>query len=149
MRKLAIEAILSGTVGALAMMPVGLLFRALEMRIGHYGPKFASLYLQSPGPAALFLQHMALGWISALPLCLLPLHRASIWAALTIGSVYGAGYYAVINSLALPLYFGDPLPWNLGIGVIIPSLVVHIVFGAAVGYVVWLLQRRRSEQSGR
>lgn len=138
------KSILSGTVGALAMIPVGLLFRALEMRIGHYGPKFASLYLQSPGPAALFIQHLVLGWISALPLCLLPLHRASIWTALTIGSVYGALYYAAINAWALPLYFGDPLPWNLGIEVIIPSLVSHIVFGAAVGYVVWLLQRRRS-----
>jgi len=145
MRKLAIEATVSGTVGALAMMPVGLLFRALEMRIGHYGPKFASLYLDSPGPAALFLQHMVLGWISAVPLCLLPLHRASIGTALAIGSAYGAVYYAVINSLALPLYFGDPLPWNLGVGVIIPSLIVHMVFGVAVAYTVWLLQRRRSE----
>ena len=114
------------------------------MRIGHYGPKFASLYLDSPGPAALFLQHLVLGWISALPLCLLPLHRVSIWTALVLGSLYGVVYYAGINSWALPLFFGDQLPWNLGFGVVIPSLVVHIVFGAAVAYAIWFLRRRGS-----
>ena len=50
------EAIGAGTFGALVMMPFGFLFRALEMRVGHYGPKFASLYLEDPGRAALFMQ---------------------------------------------------------------------------------------------
>lgn len=143
MRKLAIESLISGTVGALAMMPVGLLFRALDMRIGHYGPKFASLYLDAPGPAALFLQHLVLGWASALPLCLLPLHRVSVWSALAMGALYGAAYYVAINALALPLYFGDPLPWNLGAGVVAPSLIVHIVFGVAVAYAIHVLRRKR------
>jgi hypothetical protein len=40
----------------------------------------------------------------------------------------------VVNSLALPLYFGDELPWQQGIATIIPSLVIHIIFGACVGY---------------
>ena len=143
MRKLAIESLISGTVGALAMMPVGLLFRALDMRIGHYGPKFASLYLDAPGPAALFLQHLVLGWASALPLCLLPLDRVSVWSALAIGALYGAAYYVAVNALALPLYFGDPLPWGLGAGVVIPSLIVHIVFGVAVAYAIHVLRRKR------
>ena len=64
MRKVFIEAIIAGTFGALAMMPVGFFFRALEMRVGHYGPKFASLYLEDPSRAALFIQHMILGWVS-------------------------------------------------------------------------------------
>ena len=68
MQKLTIESVISGTVGALAMMPVGFLFRALEMRVVHYGPKFAALYLQAPGPLALFLQHLVLGWVSESPL---------------------------------------------------------------------------------
>ena len=75
MRTLTTESVAAGTAGALAMMPVGFLFRILEMRVGHYGPKFASLYLQAPGPAALLIQHLVLGWVSAVPLCLLPLHR--------------------------------------------------------------------------
>jgi len=144
MRKITIEAIVSGTFGSLVMMPLGGLFRALEMRVGHYGPKFAALYLEDPGRLALFAQHLVLGWVSALPLCMLPLHRCSFSAALGVGILYGVGYYVVVNSLALPLYFSDPLPWNLGIAVIIPSLVVHIAFGAAVAYVVHYLRGRQN-----
>jgi len=144
MRKTIIEAIVSGTFGSVAMIPFGILFRAFDMRVGHYGPKFAALYLEDPGRAALFLQHLVLGWVSAIPLCLLPLHRLSVSAALGAGSLYGVAYYVVVNSLALPVYFSDPLPWNLGITVIIPSLVVHIVFGAAVAYGVYYLRGRAS-----
>lgn len=140
-RRPAAEAVLSGTVGALAMVPPGLLFRAWELRVGDYGPRFAALYMDAPGAAVLFLQHVLLGWMSALPLCLLPLHRGSLGAALAVGSVYGAGYYAVINASALPLYFGDPLPWTLGAAAILPSLVVHLVFGASVAGAIWLLRR--------
>ena len=144
MRKITIEALVSGTFGSLAMMPFGTFFRVLEMRVGHYGPKFAALYLEDPGRAALFVQHLVLGWVSALPLCLLPLHRLTILAALGAGSLYGAVYYVVVNSLVLPMYFSDPLPWNLGMTVIIPSLVVHIIFGAAVAYGVYFLRGRES-----
>ena len=142
MRKGAVESVVSGTVGALAMMPVGLAFRAFEMRVGHYGPKFAALYLANPGPVALFIQHLVLGWISALPLVLLPLHKMDTLQALGLGAAYGSLYYVLVNALALPLYFGDLLPWNLGVAVIVPSLVVHIVFGASVAYAAqWWRQR--------
>ena len=97
MRKITTEAIGAGTFGALAMMPVGFIFRALEMRVGHYGPKFASLYLEDPSGAALFIQHLILGWVSALPLCLLPIHRMSRSLALAIGALYGIAYYALIK----------------------------------------------------
>lgn len=144
MQALARESAISGVVGAIAMMPAGFVFRALEMRVGHYGPKFAALYLENPGPAALFIQHLVLGWISALPLCVLPLHRIPLLTVLIIGSLYGVVYYGAINSLALPIYFGDPLPWSFGPAVIFPSLMVHIIFGAAVAYTIYVLRQRRS-----
>lgn len=135
---------MAGTVGALAMMPVGFFFRALELRVGHYGPKFASLYIENPGQAVLFTQHLVLGWISALPLCLIPLQRLSGLTVVAVGSLYGVIYYVLVNSLGLPLYFGDPLPVELGVSYIIPSLVTHIVFGAAVAYSIYFLRRRYS-----
>jgi len=143
-RHLAAESVIAGTFGALAMMPIGFLFRLAEMRVGHYGPKFAALYLTMPGPAALFLQHIVIGWLSAVPLVFAPLHNMSTRQALGLGAAYGVLYYVLVNSLALPLHFGDPLPWNLGVAVVIPSLVVHIAFGAAVAYAAQFWRRRQS-----
>ena len=59
-------------------------------------------------------QHLALGWISALPLIALLPHLRNLKQRLGAGTLYGALYYVAVNSLALPLYFGDTLPWLLG-----------------------------------
>jgi len=142
LRSVTIESLVAGTVGAIAMMPAGFLFTELGMRVGHYGPKFAALYLSAPGELALFVQHMVLGWISAIPLVLTPLHSVSYSTLILWGTVYGTFYYVVVNSLAMPLYFGDELPWNLGWSVVYPSLVVHIIFGVAVAYTVRYLRDR-------
>lgn len=136
LRAFTSECVLSGTVGALAMMPAGFLFRLLEMRVGHYGPKFAALYAEAPGPLLLFAQHFVIGWISAVPICLIPVQRGSIALASTVGATYGMIYYIVVNALALPIYFGDPLPSALGMAVVVPSLVVHVVFGVAVAVAI-------------
>ncbi len=49
------------------------------------------------------------------------------------GSAYGAAYYVVVNSLALPIYFGDPLPWQLGAATFLPSLFGNMVYGTSIG----------------
>ncbi len=116
------------------MMPFGMTFRMAGMRVGHYGPKFAELYSTNPGPALLFVQHMVLGWVSAVPLVLALARVRSFPRAMAIGAAYGVMYYVVVNALALPIYFGDALPWNLGLPTVLPSLVVHTVFGLAVAY---------------
>lgn len=142
MRSITFESVVAGTLGAVAMMPAGFVFRALQMRVGHYGPKFAELYLSSPGPAALFVQHIVLGWISAVPLALLPLHKLSGLTVSLVGATYGALYYVAVNALALPIYFGDTLPWRLGWSVVVPSLIVHLFFGMAVAHAVQFLRRK-------
>lgn len=127
------ESVRSGTIASLAMMPVGFLFKLLDLRVGHYGPKFAALLFDQPTQFVQFLQHLVLGWISALPLLvvLVRLHRLD--APLAIGAAYGVAYYVLVNSLALPLFFGDVTPWQLGFSSIYPSLLVHVVFGASIG----------------
>jgi uncharacterized membrane protein YagU involved in acid resistance len=126
------KSLLSGTIAALAMMPFGFAFRAMGLRVGYYGPKFASLLTADPSPLFLFTQHMVIGWLSALPLILI-IAQTRLSPVVT-GILYGVAYYVAVNSLALPLYFGDPTPWNLGWAVIFPSLVVHVVFGGCVGF---------------
>jgi len=134
-RRLLIETLKSGTIASLAMMPFGLAFRAAGLRIGYYGPKFAALFVKDPTATFLFAQHIVLGWVSALPLLLVLIKVPLPVSPVLFGAAYGVAYYVVVNSLALPLYFGDQTPWQLGVAHILPSLVVHVVFGACVGYV--------------
>jgi len=143
LRSLLWEGLKSGTLAALAMVPFGLAFRAAGLRVGYYGPKFAALYLPDPTPPLLFAQHIVLGWISALPLVLLIARVALPFGPVAAGALYGVLYYVAVNSLALPLTFGDPTPWQLGLDVIVPSLVVHLVFGTTIGYVSRHIARAR------
>jgi uncharacterized membrane protein YagU involved in acid resistance len=126
--------LLTGTIGALAMMPFGKLFSMLGLRIGHYGPKFADWLFGSSGSLLLLVQHFVLGWLSALPLLLLFAWPPAASRPLISGGLYGLVYYLLVNSLGLPLMFGDPLPWQLGLATVLPSLVVHLVFGLSVAW---------------
>jgi uncharacterized membrane protein YagU involved in acid resistance len=131
-KALLIESIRSGTIAALVIVPLSPLFKAMGLRIGHYGPKFAALFFNDPQPWLLFVQHLVVGWLSALPLLFILLRtptgtRAALW-----GALYGAAYYVIVNSLALPLYFADALPWQLGAATVLPSLIGHIIYGTSI-----------------
>ncbi len=132
-RALLIESIRSGTIAALVIVPLSPLFKAAGLRIGHYGPKFAALFFNDPQPWLLFVQHLVVGWLSALPLLLI-LRRTNVGTRPALwGALYGAAYYVVVNSLALPLYFADALPWQLGAATVLPSLIGHIIYGTSIG----------------
>lgn len=132
-KALLIEAIRSGTVASLVIMPLGPAFKAAGLRIGHYGPKFAALFFDNPQPWLLFVQHLVIGWVSALPLLWVIAQSGAGKHPVAAGLAYGAIYYVIVNSLALPLYFGDPLPWQLGAATVLPSLFGHMVYGATIG----------------
>lgn len=133
LKALLIEAVRSGTIASLVIVPLSPLFKALGLRIGHYGPKFAGLFIDDPQPWMLFVQHLVIGWISALPLLAILARTGAARWPLVAGAAYGAAYYVLVNSLALPIYFGDPTPWQIGWSTIYPSLIGHIVFGASIG----------------
>lgn len=140
-RQILNESIRTGSIAALAMMPFGFAFRDAGLRVGHYGPKFAELYVNEASQFVLMMQHFVLGWISALPLVIFLIRLdVSRPQAIRYGVVYGIVYYVLVNSLGLPIFFGDDLPWSLGVWTVIPSLVTHIVFGFAVGLFVRLRQ---------
>jgi len=138
------EMLRSGTIASLVMMPPGFVFQRLGWRVGHYGPKFAQLYAEQPGPALLFVQHLVIGWVSALPLLWLLWRGGFGQRPVAAGLLYGAGYYVLVNALALPLAFGDPLPWLLGWRTVLPSLVVHLVFGGCIGFTAGAYSRSSS-----
>ena len=130
--KLMIESVRSGTIASLAMMPLGVLFKTLDLRVGYYGPKLGALLFDNPTQLVLFAQHLVLGWVSALPLLVLLIRLHAAPRPVAVGAAYGAAYYVLMNSLALPLFFGDATPWRLGFDYIYPSLIIHLVFGVSV-----------------
>jgi uncharacterized membrane protein YagU involved in acid resistance len=132
-KALLIESIRSGTIAALVIVPLSPLFKAAGLRIGHYGPKFASLFFDDPQPWLLFVQHLVVGWISALPLLVILARTGAGTRPILASAVYGAAYYVAVNSLGLPLYFGDSLPWQLGAATVLPSLFGHIIYGTSIG----------------
>ena len=127
------ETLRSGTIASLVIVPLAPLFTWMGLRIGHYGPKFAALFVDDPQRWMLFAQHMVIGWISAVPLLWMLAATPAGLRPLISGAAYGAAYYALVNSLALPLYFGDATPWQLGLSTVLPSLIGHVVYGASIG----------------
>ena len=132
-KALLIEVVRSGTIASLVIVPLSPLFNAMGLRIGHYGPKFAALFVKDPQPWLLFVQHLVIGWISTLPLLVILMLTRAARRPLLVGAVYGAAYYVAINSLALPIYFGDQTPWQIGWTTVYPSLIGHTIFGMSIG----------------
>lgn len=134
----------AGTWASLAMMPFGLLFRALDLRIGHYGKRviesLAGPLQAPPFQMLMMVEHFVIGWLSVLPLAWLWRHRAPTPPArLFVGLGYGLLYYLAINATLLPWVYGDRSPLELGWSTVYPSLVVNLVFGAVAA---WLLRGR-------
>ncbi|MCY7371108.1 MAG: hypothetical protein LH479_09635 [Polaromonas sp.] len=84
----------SGTVASIVMMPIGFLFKALDLRVGHYGPKLGEFLFglrPEPGMQVLFhVQHVVIGWLSAVPLLLFWRCRSPRSPSLADSLLYGA-----------------------------------------------------------
>lgn len=151
-RRIALESARAGTAGGLAMVPFGLVFRALGMRINEYGPRTLELVtgeLSSPLASQVLslVQHMLISWFAAVPLILVLRATHDRRRRALAGLAYGIGFYVLVNSLALPLAFGDPTPWELGGSAVLPSLVVHAIYGSVVGAFSWLRATRARSTS--
>jgi len=130
------DALRSGTVAGLAMIPFGALFRVFGLRINEYGRKTLAVVVgEVPPPLNIlltFIQHLVISWVVAVPLLLLLDRVADRRTRVFLGVVYGAAFYTLVNSLALPFAFGDATPWQLGLDAVYPSLAVHLIYGAVV-----------------
>ncbi|MDI1271065.1 MAG: hypothetical protein PSV40_18425 [Polaromonas sp.] len=149
---LARESVRSGTIASIAMIPFGFVFQLLGLRVGHYGKKllevFFTNYSEMTFRLLMFIEHFVIGWLSAAPLLVLLVllkNRLPAWA---VGAIYGLGYYVILNSLALPLIFGDSTPWVLGVSVMYPSLVIHVIFGVSIALTATRFVASFSKSSG-
>jgi hypothetical protein len=125
----------TGTAAGLAMLPFGAVFRIFGLRINEYGRRILTLVVGEMRPPwailLALLEHLMISWIVAVPLLFLLDPIAGRGTRVLVGMAYGAAFYAIVNSLALPFAFGDPTPWQLGLDAVYPSLTVHLVYGAA------------------
>jgi len=64
------------------------------------------------------------------------------------GAIYGLAFYVAVNSFALPWIFGDSTPWQLGLAVVAPSLIVHLEYGAIIAIVAERSPRGRTALRG-
>jgi uncharacterized membrane protein YagU involved in acid resistance len=137
-------ALRAGTAAGLAMIPFAAFFRSRGLRINEYGRKTLELVVGDVAPplqhVLTFVQHMIISWTAAMPFLLLLPHMPGRDARVAAGAAYGAGFYVVMNSLALPLAFGDPTPWQLGWATVYPSLTIHLIYGVVLALVAHRLE---------
>ena len=130
------QALRSGTIAGLAMIPFAAVFRLCGLRINEYGRKTLELLVGDVAPPLHVLltlvQHLVISWVVAVPLLWLVRGMGDRRARVLVGTTYGAAFYVAVNSFALPFAFGDATPWALGFGAVYPSLVIHLVYGFAV-----------------
>ena len=121
------------------MIPFAAMFRSFGLRVNEYGRKTLELLVGDVAAPLnyllTFVQHLVISWLAAVPLLLLLRSIADRRARVLAGVVYGAAFYAAVNSLALPFAFGDLTPWQLGFSTVYPSLVIHLVYGLAIALV--------------
>jgi len=118
------------------MIPFAAAFRSRGLRVNEYGRKTLALLVGDVAPPLhtllTFVQHLIISWVAAVPLLLLLRTITDRRARLLAGAAYGAAFYAAVNSMALPMAFGDPTPWELGFATVYPSLVIHLVYGFSI-----------------
>ncbi len=128
-----------GLAGAVAMIPPAMLLTAGGYQVNRYGRLLVEWLLGTDHRGALLSAHLLIGLISALPLAFAGSRAgrgSGLRKALLVGAAYGAVYWLMVNTLALPVLFGRVVPWFEGAGALWPSLVLHLVFGTVAALVV-------------
>lgn len=143
MSGLGLRALQAGSLGGLAMVPVGVLLRLGGYPVNVYGQLLLQVLVGRAPVWALLVEHFLVSWALALPLLLVTVGRPRRALApwLVAGVVYGTLIWTVLNSLALPFLFGQPTPWRIGWSAIWPSLLVHLVYGVVTAAAVRWLER--------
>jgi hypothetical protein len=127
-----------GALASLIMIPFGLILTAIGFKTGIYGELVLSYILGFSKPGLMFLFHIIIGAVSAIPFMILFNKFKSSFTGkynhYIIGLLYGFVYYIIINGTILPIIFGNPITYLTGLSLVIPSLIVHLVYGLGLGF---------------
>lgn len=124
--------LVAGLVAGAAMMPVGAVLRATGHAVNVYGELLTRSLLGSTPFIALFALHAVVSVTLAVPFVAVTRCRGGAGPAL--GAAYGVASWALLNATLLPLWYGRPTGWELGLVAVWPSLLVHLIYGVTLGF---------------
>jgi uncharacterized membrane protein YagU involved in acid resistance len=139
--RLASVGVIAGVAGGAAMVPLGLLVRALGAPVNVYGELLLARLTGQVQPLGLFVEHALVSIALAGPLVLV-IWRLRMRSAYLVGLAYGAMAWALVNATILPVVFGRPTAWQLDISESWGSLAVHLVYGLVTAAVASRLLAR-------
>lgn len=128
--------------GAVASLAGGLLFSLVMVAVG-FLPTVAHL-VGGASPLLGFVVHLIISALIGMSFGLLFQYEApTLGAGVAWGLVYGLAWWFIGPLTLLPILLGGPLTWTAeAAGALMPSLIGHLVYGAATAFVFMLLQRR-------
>jgi hypothetical protein len=131
--------------GAAASLAGGFLFSLVMLAIG-FLPKVASL-VGSSSLAVGFIVHMIISSLIGMSYGLLFRHEApDFGSGVAWGLVYGLVWWFIGPLTLMPILLGSSFVWTAEVaGALLPSLIGHLLYGAATAVVFLMLERRHAE----
>ena len=131
--------------GAAASLAGGLLFSLVMVTTGVL-PQIANL-VGGSSPVLGFVVHMGISTLIGMSYGVLFGREApDFGSGIAWGMVYGLAWWFVGNLTLLPILLGRPFVWTTGAAAAgLPSLVGHLIYGAATACAFLLLERRHAD----
>ena len=131
--------------GAAASLAGGLLFSVVMVTTGVL-PQIANL-VGGSSPVLGFVVHMVISTLIGMSYGVLFGYEASDFGSgMAWGLTYGLAWWFVGNLTLLPILLGRPFVWTTEAAAAgLPSLVGHLIYGAATACAFLLLQRRHAD----
>lgn len=131
--------------GAAASLAGGFLFSLVMMAIG-FLPKVASL-VGGSSPALGFIVHIFISAIIGMSYGLLFRREApDFGSGVAWGLVYGLIWWFIGPMTLMPILLGSRFSWTPEVaGALLPSLIGHLIYGAATAVAFQILERRHND----
>jgi uncharacterized membrane protein YagU involved in acid resistance len=128
--------------GAVASLAGGLLFSLIMVATG-FLPTVAEL-VGGVSPVLGFGVHMVISALIGMSFGLLFQYEApNLGSGVAWGLVYGLAWWFIGPLTLMPILLGASLTWTTEVaGALMPSLIGHLIYGAATALVFMLLERR-------
>lgn len=131
--------------GAVASILGGLLFSIIMVATGVL-PKVAALAGGS-SPILGFVVHLVISSLIGMSYGLLFEHESSsVGASIAWGTLYGLAWWFIGPLILMPILLGGSVTWTIqAADLLLPSLLGHLLYGAATGLVFLWFERRNNK----